>query len=241
MYHGFCDSPRADDPHGLFVTADALRAQLDLLRRRGFVALDLDGYLRARAGHAAPRRSFLVTVDDALTSFARIGAPILAEAGVPSVLFVPAGLMGRTSQWMPALPDEPISDAAELASLQQMGVELAVHSYDHPRMVGLDSDELYRQVVEARAVMASEFGSEPRAFAYPYGEFDEAARRAVERADYDIGFSVHDDAGRAAVSRVDVMAGDTVRTLRLKLLPGYRKLWRATGAVRPYVRAALAR
>jgi peptidoglycan/xylan/chitin deacetylase (PgdA/CDA1 family) len=99
---------------------------------------------------------------------------------------------------------------------------------------------LIRQTQEARKRVAEVTGSLPRAFAYPYGDFDEPAQRAVEAAGFQVAFSVFRDAGRYAISRVDINARDDVRSFRLKLLPGYRRLWRAAGSI-PYLRNRVGR
>jgi len=90
MYHYFGDAPGAD-PERLFVTRRMFSAQLDHLQRRGWQALTLDEYLAALDGAPTPRRSYLLTIDDGHESVASIAAPVLAAAGIPSVLFGPTG------------------------------------------------------------------------------------------------------------------------------------------------------
>ena len=231
MYHGFAVGPR-EDPVNQFVTQDALRAQLQRLASGRWRLLDLDGYLAACDARFAGRCA-LMTVDDAMQSFGQVGHPVFAEAGAPTVLFVAAGTIGGTTAWMSHLPDEPVLDAEALRALAGDGVEIGSHSFDHPEMIGLSDAELQRQVLGSRDRIADLTGFRPRAFAYPYGAFDERARRAVERAGYVVGFSVHRDAGIFARSRVDVNATDTTDSLRLKLLPAYRVLWRASRALPP--------
>jgi peptidoglycan/xylan/chitin deacetylase (PgdA/CDA1 family) len=231
MYHAFSDRRRADDPHQLFVTEKALRAQIGYLQEHRWELLDLDAYLAELDGRPGRRPGVLFTVDDGYMSFVRIAAPLLAAAGVPSLLFVCPALVGGRSSWMPETPDEPILDAVMLRDVRDLGVEVGVHGWDHSRMVGMPERELLRHTTEAAERIAEMTGVAPRAFAYPYGDFDEAARRSVQAAGFRVGFSVFRDAGRHAISRVDVNARDTVRSFRLKLLPGYRRLWCAAGSV----------
>jgi peptidoglycan/xylan/chitin deacetylase (PgdA/CDA1 family) len=236
MYHGFSAGPRDDDPYDLFVSDTALDAQLTWLRDKGWRPLDLDAYLatwdRGRAGS-----DYLVTIDDGFTSVATVGAPVLARHGVASVLFVPPALLGATTHYLDQTPDEAILDADALRALPAQGVEIGVHGLDHTSMLGLSDAELETQTRGAREALADVTGVLPRSFAYPFGDFDPRAVRAVERAGYDVGFSVYSDAGRHAISRVDVKPGDTLAALRVKLVPGYRRIWRAAGAVKPLRRA----
>lgn len=233
MYHGFTTVRRDDDPENLFVTEDALRAQLSYLLDRGWTPLTLTDYLAIRAGSRRPRRSFLVTIDDGLDSVAGIAAPLLAELGVPAVAFIPSDLMGNAAQWLPEPADAAILDRHAVAALGAAGIEIGGHGADHRDLREMSADELFRQTSAVRAELARTTGYAPRAFAYPYGHFDDAARRAVAAAGYDVAFSVFDDAGTFAISRVDVNATDTIASLRVKLVPGYRRLWRVTSVVRP--------
>lgn len=225
MYHGFAEAPPPHDPYSLVVTRPRLADQLGLLCRGEHVAVDLDGYLDAIDRPRRPRR-LLVTIDDGYQSVADIAAPLLAEAGVPALLFVPPGRLGQSSLWMDDFADEALMDAETLKRMRWFGIEIGCHGWDHTVMVGMSDAELRRHTVEAREALADITGTPPRTFAYPEGKFDARARDAVQAAGFEVGFSVHDDAGRFAISRVDVNATDNAATFRLKLFPGYRRLWR---------------
>jgi peptidoglycan/xylan/chitin deacetylase (PgdA/CDA1 family) len=233
MYHGFATARRADGSENLMVPEAALRHQLSHLLRNGWTGLDLDGYLRALDGRASTARSFLLTVDDGYRSVLELAAPVLARARIPAVLFVPAAQVGGRSSWMPKLADEPLLDAHELRTLRAMGVEIGAHGLDHVSLVGLSDAELVRQTTGAREQLADLTGVAPRSYAYPYGAFDRRACAAVQAAGFEVAFSVFNDAGRYAVSRVDVNATDNAQSFRIKLLPGYRRWWRAANGLGP--------
>jgi peptidoglycan/xylan/chitin deacetylase (PgdA/CDA1 family) len=238
MYHGFAMARRVEDRENLLVPEGALRAQLRHLRSRRFEALDLDGYLGVLDGRVRPGRSFLFSADDGYRSFGEIAAPLLAAAGVPSVLFVPPAVLGGTSSWVPEIADEPLLDPDELRDLIGMGVEAGVHGLDHTSLVGLSDADLARQTRDARQQVADMTGTLPRAFAFPFGAFDQRACLAVASAGFEVAFSVFDDAGRYAISRVDVNATDNGQSFRLKLVPGYRRWWRASTRLGPIRRTA---
>lgn len=230
-YHGFHTDP-VTDPYDLHVHRDAFAAQLALLRRNRWQALDLDGFVRAsEAGHG--RRRFLVTVDDGLVSFADLAAPVLARAQVPAVLFVPAGLLGDTTRWLDQTPEVPILDVDQLRALYEGGVEIGGHGWTHEHLMSASNAVLRRATREAREHLGDLLGAAPRAFAYPFGEHDARVRRAVEQAGYTLGFTLYDDAGPLARNRVDVKPADTLPTLRTKLIPGYRLAWRTAGYLGP--------
>ncbi|WP_338748867.1 polysaccharide deacetylase family protein [Janibacter alittae] len=245
MYHGFCESRLSNDPENLFVEVSALQAQMRFLLDRGWTPLTLDQWLDVRAGlRPRPPKSFLLTIDDAFVSVADLALPVLARLGVPCVLFVPVGLTGRTAEWLPDPPDVPILSRERLLALDGSLVDLGVHGWDHTPMSRSDTHGLSLQVERSREELASVTDRPPRAFAYPFGDHDEQARAAVAGAGFDVAFSVFDDVGTMAVSRVDVNATDTVRSFRVKTLPGYRRLWRMAQHVafaRRLLRVALTR
>ena len=242
MYHYFGTAP-GDDPQRLFVTRERFAAQLDHLQSGGWHALDLDGYLAALDGAPTPKRSYLLTIDDGHESVARIAAPMLAERGIPSVLFVCPGLLGERAGWARDYPQERLSPADELAALPGLGMELGVHSWDHRRMFGMDEADLEVHVRKAHAVLQAATGVSARGFAYPFGTHDLAARTAVAAAGYDVAFAVAREHGRYAVDRVFVQSTDSLTTFQLKLTPTYRAVSRAGGRawrVRHRVRSAAA-
>lgn len=240
MYHNFGNAPA--DPERLFVGESQFAAQLDHLRRRGWRALNLDEYLAALDGAPTPRRSYLLTIDDGHESVPRIAAPMLEAAGVPSLLFVCPGLLGDRARWAKDYPGERLAGPEELRTVLGQGMELGVHGWDHTRMAGMDQATLRRNVENARSALEASTGARARAFAYPYGTHDEAARRAVASAGYSTAFAVARENGTYAVDRVFVQSTDSLPVFRLKLSLGYRlisrvggRAWRLRHAVRAVV------
>jgi peptidoglycan/xylan/chitin deacetylase (PgdA/CDA1 family) len=217
LYHAFGDRQPEQDPHNLFVTAEAFSRQLLVLANRGWRALSLADYLAGWERLAWPRRGFLLTMDDGYRSTLQIAAPILKAHRVPAVVFIPAGLVGATSRWMPRMPDETLLDEPDIRQLAEFGVDVGVHGYDHTDLVDLPDAELHRQCHESRNLLTKMTGSEPQVFAYPSGRFDSAGRDAVVAAGYAAAFSIRSARDRFAVPRVDINATDTPRTFGLKL------------------------
>lgn len=226
----------------MIVQRTALTRQLRLLSRVDPSALDLDGWLAQRRRRRAG--GVLLTVDDGLRSAVEIGLPDMLSAGRRPVLFVSPGHLGGTTTWMDEQPDLPVASEDEIASLAGEGVEIGVHGFEHEDMCGLDDARLRRHTEAAREAVSDITGIRPRAFAYPFGTWDARAAAAVRRAGYEVAFSLYDSGGLFAVTRADVSPPDGPASLRLKLLPGYRTAWRATGrvaVVRRSVRRAVTR
>jgi peptidoglycan/xylan/chitin deacetylase (PgdA/CDA1 family) len=222
MYHNFGPAPAGGDPEHLFVEVATFRAHLALLRKRGWRALSLDEFLATLNGAPAPRKSYLITIDDGHESVLRDAAPILADAAVPSVLFVPPAVLGGPITWNPAYAEEQLSAKSEIATLAGTTMEVGVHSWDHTRMLDMTTDELNLHVQRAREEVASMMGYRPRSFAYPFGTHDLPARQAIADAGYAVSFAVAREHGRYAVDRISVKGSDTPSMFLFKLSLAYR-------------------
>ena len=73
--------------------ADRFRRQLDWLGANRRV-VDLDQAVAVAEGRAPSRGATLITFDDGHRSVLEVAAPLLAERGLPAVVFVVAGLVG---------------------------------------------------------------------------------------------------------------------------------------------------
>lgn len=235
MYHNFGDPPAAGDPEHLFIPVERFKEQLAWLDAKGWRALSLGEFLAVLDGARPPRKSYLVTIDDGHESVLATGAPILAEAGVPSVLFVPPGVLGGPVTWNPVYAAERLSSKAEIATLANTGMEVGVHSWDHTRMFGMDDAELELNIVRAKSDVAEMMGYEPRSFAYPFGTHDAAARRKMADAGYAVSFAVARENGRFAVDRIFVKGEDSLAMFRFKLSLAYRFASRVGGRT-PWLR-----
>lgn len=227
-WHGFTEGP-VPDPHGVIVSRAALAQQLTLVRRRDPMGLDLSSWLEQRRRRRIA--GVLLTVDDGLRSAVDIGLPDMLSAGRRPVLFVNPGHIGGTSTWMTDQPDLPIATESEVRALARDGVEIGVHGFEHQDLRGLDEASLRRHTVDARNAVADMSGVRPRAFAYPFGWWDDASRHAVQKAGFAVGFSLYTSGGLMATTRADVSPPDTPVSLRIKMMPGYRSAWRAGGHV----------
>lgn len=228
MYHGVDRVSATRDPHGMFVTPRAFRDQVEHLLEAGYVPIDEATYLSAATGTPVPRRSVLITFDDGYVGVGEHAAPVLASFGVPSVLYVPAGLVGGSSDWLPVRHRHPLMGAAELREVAADGMAIGAHGFDHADLTTLGDTDLDRHVVAARAELEQVVGRPVRSYAFPYGTHDARVRAAVRAAGYDAAFAVHDVAGPFATGRVDVNATDTLRSFRIKLHRLYPRLRHAT-------------
>ncbi|GAA3824113.1 polysaccharide deacetylase family protein [Nocardioides panacisoli] len=221
MYHGVDRVGAVRDPHAMFVTPEAFRAQVEHVLESGFVPITVQDYLAGLDGVPLPQKAVLITFDDGYLGVGEHAAPVLASFGVPSVLYVPAGLLGGWSEWLEPRHRHRLMSDADLRAVHGQGMAVGVHGLDHTDLTTLSDAELRRQTVDTREVLESVVGDDVRSFAFPYGSHDARVRAAVRAAGYRAAFAVHDREDDFAIRRVDVNAFDTMRTFRLKLRPLY--------------------
>jgi peptidoglycan/xylan/chitin deacetylase (PgdA/CDA1 family) len=226
-YHAIADLSHERKLSQYGVPAAQLGGQLDALIRRGWSFVSLDAFLRALVGEQGlPPRALLLTFDDAYADLLSAAIPVLAERGIPAVAFAVSGRIGETNEWDREIGAGALRllDAAGLRAVAEHGVEIGSHGYAHRRLTpALAPDELAVEL-EGSAQQLQALGlPRPRVMSYPYGVWSPAIATAVGRAGYEAAFTIHPGVVRRgadpfALPRVEVLASDTPRTLRLKVV-----------------------
>src|SRR5207248_1153025 len=104
-------------------------AHLDGLARRGWRFVTLEDTLGALDGRRTlPRRSVLVTFDDAYADLLTAAQPILAERDIPAVAFAVSDRIGGTNDWDDSAGAPlPLLDERGLRELAADGVVVGSH------------------------------------------------------------------------------------------------------------------
>lgn len=177
---------------------ETLARQLRALRRRGYAGLTVaDAESRLRSG-TLPRRTVVVTFDDAYVSTLR-ARPVLDELGYPATVFVVTAFAdsGELLEW-PGIEqwrDSPHAEElrplswAELESLRDAGWEIGSHTVTHPRLPELDDCALAAELEGSRSTIVTRIGG-CDTIAYPYGLADDRVAAAARRAGYASGLTL---------------------------------------------------
>ena len=221
-------------PAPLSVTPEAFERQLRRLSRSGFRGVTFDRAL----GQPSDGPTVAITFDDAYLSVLELAMPILDDVGFPATVFVPTDY--------PATPAEPMSwdgidswlggpyerelrpmSWEQLGMLAEAGWEIGSHTCSHPRLTTLSDDQLVRELVESRALVAERLGRACAALAYPYGDHDERVVEAARSAGYDVAGTLPGRLAptrRLAWPRIGIYHGDDERRFRLKISRAVRLL-----------------
>ena len=157
------------------ISEEVFREQIAWLARSHVRVVALDTLMRMPSDADA----VALTFDDGFVSFGDVAAPLLADHGMPSTLFVVADAAGKTNRW-PERPDRgvpelPLLGWDALGRLHAQGVEIGGHTRTHVNLARLTNGRVQDEVVGGVERIRTEIGQTPAAFAYPYGAVSDAA------------------------------------------------------------------
>jgi peptidoglycan/xylan/chitin deacetylase (PgdA/CDA1 family) len=141
MYHKFSTS----ETDFLTVTTTQFEEQLNYLQTNDyqFITMQqlLDFYTKNKP---LPRRSVLLTFDDAYVSQLELAYPVLKKYSAKATVFVPTAYVGQGSNWdtHPA----PIMSLEQLQNLDPSVFSLALHTHTHPNFKTLKRSEIKNDI-----------------------------------------------------------------------------------------------
>jgi peptidoglycan/xylan/chitin deacetylase (PgdA/CDA1 family) len=167
--------------------------QLRWLTRLGvrFIPMrDLRAWLEGQK--KIPKRSAVLTFDDALVSIADHVFPYLKQQAIPITIFVIAGLIGRESHFSthPAAPKRRHLDLKQLKTLLDTGlVEIGAHGFHHLNLSQVEGAELRQEIHHAKDLLEESLDVAVPYFAYPWGNTTDAVTQLVKDAGYRLAFT----------------------------------------------------
>lgn len=174
MYHSISD---AGGPTS--IAPGDFAAQMRVLADSGVGLISLDD-LANRAD--LPVRSCIVTFDDGFQDFAEEAWPILSDLGIPAIVYLPSGCIGRAENWRGAnSPARPLMGWGTIRDLATQGVQFGSHTVSHPDLDAMAEPELAAELTQSREKIETELGHPIRHFAPPYGRANSRVRAVIAR------------------------------------------------------------
>jgi peptidoglycan/xylan/chitin deacetylase (PgdA/CDA1 family) len=234
MYHKVAEK----DPDGLTVTTEQLDLQLMYMKEKGYHAITFAQLKElVNDGAKLPKKTVILTFDDAYRSFRDLALPLLKKHGFTATLFVPVAYMGKTNIWDHG--SDPILTAEEMKQLaNREEAEIGLHSFLHRSygdMAPADMEEDLQNCYSTLAFHAVPF---VKVLAYPYGgfpkkdkqlkgEMGEVFRKMNLAFALRIGNRINPWPLRAPyeIQRIDIKGTDSFFVFRIKLRKGRTKLF----------------
>lgn len=179
MYHYISTPPDDADIYrlDLSVTPEHFEEQMAWLDENGYTTITLYQLTDWLAnGTELPEKPVILTFDDGYRDNYDNAFPILQKYGQVGTFFI---LTGTT--------DEGNPDYMSWDMLREMvaaGKDVEMHAHVHVSVKGTDPVTLQIQVATSAEILEERLGYRPRFFAYPGGEYDDNAIRALKDAGY---------------------------------------------------------
>jgi len=190
--HNVVPLPAGKEERGT-VDLNTFLHQLRWLKRLGvrFIPMrELHAWLLGKK--KIPKRSAVLTFDDALVSIAEHVFPYLKQLAVPSTIFVIAGLIGGESDFStrPAAPARRHLDLTQLKMMMDTGlVEIGAHGYHHVNFSKVDDDKLHQEIFLAKNLLEKALGVAVPYLAYPWGNTTDTVTQLAKDAGYQLAFT----------------------------------------------------
>lgn len=211
LYHSVSDEPT--EPTAPFAVSPAMFAShMDAVKDRGLRCLTVTEYVQALPD--VDDNVALVTFDDGYLDFATNAAPIMAERGISSTVYVTTGfLAGNVGR-----PADPMMEWSQLRELEAMGVEVGAHSHSHFQMDTLSNDQMLDELTKPKDLLEQATGKRVETFAYPHGYNGPRVRKLTKKAGYSSGAGVRNAFSHAQddvfnLARLTVMSDTPLSTI----------------------------
>lgn len=194
MYHRFGE----DRYPATSLRTEQLAAHIRYLREHDFHVLGLPEIIdRFENGESLPMRTVAITVDDAYRSAFNVARPRFDAADMPWTLFVTIDQ-----------PDRQLGDFMSWDQIRELDADPRVtighhsgahhHLPDHGAAINrLDTERASRR-------FQAELGYVPDLYAYPFGEYSDAALSVIRSYDFRAAFGQHSGVAHAGAARFEL-------------------------------------
>ncbi len=174
VYHRFGDPQRASANTQIH----QLQAQFEYFKKNGYKVIPLQKLSDAlRAGMPIDPKWVVLTIDDAYRSFYDNALSLFKSYNYPFTLFV--YVEATHKGYKDYMSWQQLKDASAYG-------EVALHSYGHPHLTPFSSEAVKEDTQRAIALFQKNMGYRPSYYAYPYGEYTNATKKAIRLFDFDL-------------------------------------------------------
>lgn len=181
MYHSIEDN-------GEFFTVqpDMFEKQMQYLKGKNIKVASIGEALEKPFSR---ERRIILTFDDGYKDNYSNVFPVLKKYGFPAIIFVSAGLIGKTMKAKKGAV-LPILSIEEIREMSQSGlIEFGSHCFSHRNLSTLSPEEIEKELVSSKNFLSGIINKSVDYIAYPWGVVDKKAMEIIKRH-YKAGFGV---------------------------------------------------
>lgn len=159
-----------------FLTPQTFEEELQYLQKQGYATISLERAAEyIRNSKPLSRKAVVLAFDDSHEGQYLYALPLLREYGYTASFFI----------WGEVIEREGFLTWDEVRALRHAGMEIGGHTHSHPHFVGEERRSFLDEEIQQNKNEIEVILGEPiSVFAYPYGEYTDAAIAAVRRAGY---------------------------------------------------------
>lgn len=177
------------------------KAQIKMLADSGYHAITPDEYYAyLAAGKPLPSKPVMITFDDTSEEHYTIAFPELEKYGFKGAFFIMTVSIGRPGYM----------SKEQIKELSDKGHVIASHTYDHQNVRKYEGEDYDKQMVKPKEKLESIIGKKVDYFAFPFGEWKQAAIPELQKRHYKAAFQL--------VGKRDSL--DPLYTIRRMIVPG---------------------
>lgn len=187
MYHSISDDTGSAGFQKFVISPQTFASQLAHLAENDYQPISVTQYVQAMRGQVAlPQRPIVLTFDDGFQDFHTQALPLLKKFGFTATLYITTGFIGGTSRWLSESGDgqRPMLNVAQIQEIAASNIEIGAHTHTHPMLDMLPQKQVVEEVERPKAILEDALGAPVESFAYPFGYYSDAVKRAVEAAGY---------------------------------------------------------
>jgi peptidoglycan/xylan/chitin deacetylase (PgdA/CDA1 family) len=161
--------------------------QMAYLKYAGYNVMCMsDAVLALRTVQSVPKKTVVLTFDDAYENFYEYAYPVLQKYQFPATVYAISSLIGQSAIWLSddGFEAPPLMDAARLREIKAGGMEIGSHSVSHVRLAEQTTERIKEEVKRSKFELEDSIGESVIHFCYPYGSHDLRAVEAVAEAGY---------------------------------------------------------
>jgi len=231
MYHRIGTAEGGDS--SLFVSEQSFARQLRWLKQRGFETVSLASAVEIWRRGSTPKRTVLITFDDAFANTLETAARALADCRSKATVFAPAALLGKEVELRApkggaaSVSRGRIASAIELSDWVGKGFDLGSHSSTHPDLVTEPAFRVVTEMIDSKRRLEDRIEHSIEDFCYPYAHHNAICRRLAQRCGYRSAFAGEPPIRDLyAIPRMMVYPEDSMERFRRKVSGYY--YWAST-------------
>ncbi|GAB6058946.1 polysaccharide deacetylase family protein [Desulfonatronum parangueonense] len=168
-YHQIRSCPWKARIRGLYVSPRILDRQLTELKNAGFSFVDLP----ARFAPHNDQKKIVLTFDDGYGNVLENAVPILKRHQATAMLYVVAGMIGKTNVW-DTVHGEVVGSLMSKEQIREwldLGFQIGSHTMTHPHLSAIPQRQAMQEIDGSRKMLEDTFQVPVLSFCYPYGEY----------------------------------------------------------------------